>query len=194
MDVSIMDCKSMSEELLHRIKSFVSSVYSDAGYSETPWKNQNYDPWSTWFWVEVRGELLAAMRIVEKTPDNIIPLEKAVIYGIKNPFLHYAVLEENVADWNAVAFKSSREGVLAAKKTFRTVAKFCADKGYYIVYGMYNPELSGIENLYLREGAEISDRYPAYCYFPGFNLKGELSKFNVIELRKDSLQKIASKL
>lgn len=194
LKVNIMTCDNMNECDLQRIKEFVEKKYSEARYSNSRWKNQNYDPWSTWFWVEKKGKILSAMRIVEKVPENCIPLEIAVIYGTKSQTLRYAVLEENVADWNAVAFELSRTGWYAAKKTFRTVAKYCADKGYDIVYGLYNPILRGIEKLYLSEGAVFSERYPGPVYFPGFYLNGELSKFHVIELEKETLQNIASKL
>lgn len=192
--VQVMECRYMNNNTLKKIKDFVLNKFLEANYSISPWKDRNYDPWSTWFWVEENDKILSAMRIVEKVPENCIPLEIAVIYGTKNPVLRYAVLEKNVADWNAVAFERTRTGWYAAKKTFRTVAKHCVEKGYEVVYGMYNPKLKGIEKLYLSEGAVFSKRYSNMVYFPGFNLNGDLSTFRVIELKNVSLQNIASKL
>lgn len=52
---------------LKKVKSFVSKIYEDAGYSNSPWKNiDHYDLWSTWFYVEENGLILSAMRITEK--------------------------------------------------------------------------------------------------------------------------------
>ncbi|WP_425529216.1 LBL_2463 family protein [Leptospira stimsonii] len=185
---------------LKRVKSFVTKIYREAGYSDSEWKNINYDPWSTWFYVDDFGEILAAMRIIEKKPNNFIPLEVACIYDEKTykkkgiPKRRYAVIEKNVADWNAVAFQLSQLGWRTVKILFRTVAKYCAEKGYRKVYGMYNPTLKGIEKLYLKEGSVLSKKYPGPVFFPGFNLLNEQSTFQVIELGKETLQKIASKL
>lgn len=64
---------------LRKVKSFVSKIYEDAGYSNSPWKNtDHYDLWSTWFYVEENGLILSAMRITEKKPFNFIPLEVAL--------------------------------------------------------------------------------------------------------------------
>ncbi|TGK39191.1 hypothetical protein EHQ12_00600 [Leptospira gomenensis] len=183
-----------SPHLLQKIKDFVSKIYTDAGYTDSPWKNVNYDPWSTWFYVEGEEGILAAMRITEKFPWNFIPLEAALIQGSEFPPKRYAVIEENVADWNSVAFTRSANGGKAAKVTFIETAKHCVLKGYDMVYGMYNPKLTGIERIYFREGALESVRYPGPMYFPGFYLNGELSWLQVVEIGKECLQKIASKL
>ncbi|PJZ51645.1 hypothetical protein CH380_19430 [Leptospira adleri] len=185
---------SGDSEDIPRIKAFVNRIFSEAGYSSSRWKNIDYDDWSTWFFAEEEGRILSAMRVVEKQPENFLPLEVAVLDKTLEKPIRYAVLSENVADWNAVAFELSRTGWMAAKKTFRTVAKHCYEKGYDVVYGMYNPNLKGIEKLYLSEGAVHSERYPDLLYFPGFYLNGKLSKFHVIELEKECLQKIASKM
>ncbi|XDD52050.1 hypothetical protein AB3N59_15060 [Leptospira sp. WS92.C1] len=183
-----------SPEDLQKIKDFVSEVYLNAGYSNSPWKNIDYDPWSIWFYVEGEGGILCAMRIVEKYPWNFIPLEVALIHGKKNgPSKRYAVIEENVADWNGVAFVQTREAWVEAKKTFRAVAQFCLERNYDMVYGMYPLELVGIAHVYLNAGAVISKKYVGPMYFPEFNLKGEECLLNVIEIGKGALQEIASK-
>lgn len=192
--VQIMHCNDLQNGLLDKIKSFVSRIYSEAGYSTSEWKNHNFDPWSTWFWVEGQnGRIIAAMRLTEKRPNNFIPTEIGIIFGI-NPKLRYAIAESNVADWGAVAFELNRSGLMAAKETFRTVARICLIRGYERVYGFYNPALKGIEKLYLSSGVELSQRYSAPIYFPEFCLDGKESLFNVIECDKYCLHKIASKL
>ncbi|MDV6237332.1 hypothetical protein CH379_016995 [Leptospira ellisii] len=183
-----------SPDLLQKIKDFISKIYSDAGYTDSPWKNVNYDLWSTWFYVEEEEGILAAMRITEKFPWNFIPLEVALIQGNDFPPKRYGVIEENVADWNSVAFIKSAKGGKAAKLTFIETARYCVTKGYDMVYGMYNPKLTGIERIYFREGALESERYTGPMYFPGFYLNGEMSWFRVVEIGKECLQKIASKL
>ncbi|MGQ2802133.1 LBL_2463 family protein [Leptospira santarosai] len=179
---------------LKKVKSFVSKIYEDAGYSNSPWKNiDHYDLWSTWFYVEENGLILSAMRITEKKPFNFIPLEVALFKNEQFPPKRYAVIEENVADWNGVAFVQNVKGAKAAKANFLAVADHCVKKGYNIVYGMYNPKLLGIERIYLREGAVLSARYPGPMYFPALYWNGEIPWFEVIETEKETLQKIASK-
>ncbi|EMJ92766.1 LBL_2463 family protein [Leptospira alstonii] len=179
-------------EELERVKSFVSKVYQNAGYSHSPWKSINYDPWSTWFYAEGQDGLLAAMRIVEKFPWNFIPLEVAIVHR-SEPKMRYAVIEENVADWSAVAFQQTREAWKEAKRISGEVAKHCIEKGYEIIYGMYPLELVGIKNVYLNEGAVASEKYVGPMYFPDFYLRGKTCLLNVIELEKPALQKLASK-
>ncbi|MBW0433772.1 hypothetical protein HGB47_09100 [Leptospira yasudae] len=194
MQVNMMKCTDMDSVLLGRLKAFVSRNYEKAGYTNSRWKSRDYDPWSIWFWVEYENQIVATMRIVEKVPENCIPLEVAVIDDNRVPAARYAVLEENVADWNSVAFEPTKLGVYAVKKTFRTVAKYCFETGFETVYGLYNPKLPSVKRLYLEEGAVISQHYSLQVYFPDFCLNGELAKFTVIELKQDVLKMIASKL
>ncbi|TGM99698.1 LBL_2463 family protein [Leptospira yasudae] len=180
---------------LKRIKDFVNIKFQEGGYSDSPWRKFDYDKWSTWFCYERNQEILAAMRVIEKKPWNLIPLEFAVIRDENeiSPQKRYAVIEENVADWNAVAFSSTLEGWEAAKITFRAVAKHCVEMGYDIVYGMYPSDLKSIKMFYRKSGAVDSFRYFEQVYFPGFYLNGKQCFLNVIELEKETLQKIASK-
>ncbi|WP_078124976.1 LBL_2463 family protein [Leptospira alexanderi] len=184
---------SEAPEELRKVKAFVSKIYQDAGYSNSPWRNINYDPWSTWFYTEGRNGLTAAMRIVEKLPWNFIPLEVALLHDKSRPKKRYAVIEENVADWNAVAFQNSKEGLRDGKRISAEVAKHCIEKGYNVVYGMYPLVLTGIWNIYRNVGAVISQKYLGPVFFPDFYLKGEICLLNVIELQKPTLQKFASK-
>lgn len=111
----------------------------------------------------------------------------------KYPYRRYAVIEENVADWNSVAFVSTHEGWRAARETFRAVAKFCIEQDYSVVYGMYPLLLKSIGLFYKKSGAVDSHRYFDRVFYPGFYLKGQPCILNAIELEKETLQKIASK-
>lgn len=85
---------------LIRVKNFIQSIFSKNGYNKSPYASVDLDPWSTWFYVtDSEKKILSAMRIVEKKPNNFLPIEMGVIYG-SNPQKRYVVLEENVADWN----------------------------------------------------------------------------------------------
>ncbi|MDI7219582.1 LBL_2463 family protein [Leptospira santarosai] len=188
---TIVGLESLEE--LKRVKDFVSKIYTESGYSHSSWKNINYDPWSTWFYIEDNNEILAAMRIIEKKLDNVIPLEVAVVWG-QPPLKQYKVQEDNVADWNSVSFLPTSKSGRACTILFKSVAKHCLDKNYSMVYGMYNPESKGIERIYFRAGVAHSQKYPDLMYFPGFYMNGEFCHFRVIEIKKESLQKISSYL
>ncbi|EQA43517.1 hypothetical protein LEP1GSC050_1361 [Leptospira broomii serovar Hurstbridge str. 5399] len=178
---------------LAETKEFIDRIFRTAGYTKSPYKNINLDSWSTWFYIRHKGKIISAMRVVEKVPGNFIPLEQVVIVG-SSPHKRYAIIEDNVADWNSVAFETTVTGIKAAYINFKIVAKFCILKGYETVYGMYNPQLKGIESLYINHGAEISKKYLGPVFFPGFYLNGKLAHFNVIELKKKALQEVASQL
>ncbi|EMJ94479.1 hypothetical protein LEP1GSC193_0318 [Leptospira alstonii serovar Pingchang str. 80-412] len=170
-----------SPDELKRIKDFVSKIYSESGYSHSSWKNINYDPWSTWFYVEDSREILAAMRIIEKKPENVIPLEVAVVWGQPSPLKQYKVIEENVADWNSVAFLPTSKSGRACASLFKIVAKHCLEKNYAMVYGMYNPDSKGIERIYFKAGVVHSEKYPDLMYFPGFYLNEEFCQFKSLK-------------
>lgn len=191
MKVNVMKNADIDLETLNRLREFISKIFEKGGYSDSPWRNHNYDPWATWFWVEHGKRILATMRIIEKAPENWIPLEIAVIDDGGNPAMRYAVVENNVADWNSIAFEPTKFGVYAAKSTFRTVAKYCFEKGFEVVYGLYNTKQFGIKRLYFGAGAMRSNRYSSEVYFPDFRFKGELAKFHVIELKPETLKRIA---
>ncbi|EQA60609.1 LBL_2463 family protein [Leptospira alexanderi] len=175
---------------LIRVKNFIQSIFSKNGYNKSPYAAVDLDPWSTWFYVtDSEKKILSAMRIVEKKPNNFLPIEMGVIYG-SNPQKRYVVLEENVADWNNVAFLRTLMGVKAATINFKMVVEHCLQKNYSKVYGMYHQKLASIERIYLSAGAELSKRFSKPVFFPYDYIDQELVLLNIIEIDKTSLQKI----
>ncbi|WP_061218409.1 LBL_2463 family protein [Leptospira weilii] len=175
---------------LMRVKNFIQSIFSKSGYNKSPYASVDLDPWSTWFYVtDPENKILSAMRIVEKKPNNFLPIEMGVIYG-SNPQKRYVVLEENVADWNNVAFLRTLMGGKAATINFKMVVKHCLQKNYSKVYGMYHQKLASIERIYLSAGAELSKRFSKPVFFPEDYIDQELVLLNIIEIDKTSLQKI----
>ncbi|MBM9500563.1 hypothetical protein JWG44_09920 [Leptospira sp. 201903071] len=178
---------------LARVKNFIRFVFTTAGYNKSEYASVNLDPWSTWFYVmDEEGAILSAMRVVEKKPNNFIPLELGVILG-SNPPQRYAVIEKKVADWNNVAFINSPKGGRAALQNFQMVAKHCIEQGYEKVYGMYPQRSKAIERIYFSAGAQKSTQFRIPIYFPGDYSNGELVLLNPIEINKTSLQKIAAR-
>ncbi|EMY79212.1 hypothetical protein LEP1GSC060_3598 [Leptospira weilii serovar Ranarum str. ICFT] len=151
------------------------------------------DPWSTWFYVREGTEILAAMRIVEKKPMNLIPLELGIIKE-SDPIQRYAVVGENIADWNSVSFEHSKKGARAAVSTFHAAANFCLKKKFDIVYGFYHKKVNSIVKLYSTIGAMPSEKYQKEVYFPECYYQGELVYLTPIEINKEALQKIRTKL
>ncbi|RHX83193.1 LBL_2463 family protein [Leptospira stimsonii] len=180
---------SQDLELLNPVRAFSQSVYREAGYSE--YKTVNLDRWSTWFFATYEGEIQAATRIVEKTTENKIPLEIAQIHPSGN---HYSVSNLNVADWNSVSFRQTILGAQAFTHITRLVARFCLDKNFDLVYGMINPTWKGLERVYYDNGAIPSEEYPSLVCYPGCFLKGQFALFRLIEIRKNALRNMASKL
>ncbi|WP_225913620.1 LBL_2463 family protein [Leptospira yasudae] len=179
---------------LIKVKEFIRSVFMAYGYNKSAYTTVDLDPWSTWFYVsDVTGKILSAMRVVEKKPNNYIPIEMAVIEG-SAPLMRYAVVEENVADWNNVAFINSYSGWRAARKNFIMVARHCIRKNYKKVYGFYDPTMRAIVRIYTTAGVELSKNFDKLVFFPGSSLNNEPVKLNIIEIPKASLQKIASKI
>ncbi|EMS81827.1 hypothetical protein LEP1GSC073_0011, partial [Leptospira noguchii str. Cascata] len=80
---------------LENIKKFSNSIFEKAGYSK-PLDSMDLDLWSIWFYVREGSEILAAMRIVEKKPNNLIPLELGIIKD-SDPIQRYAVVGNNIA-------------------------------------------------------------------------------------------------
>lgn len=173
---------------LQMLKDFVYSINVSAG-NEYPRKDDGLDPYSTWIYVLYENELLSCMRIVIKNPNNKIPLESA--YLVENPKKQYRVDESNVADWNSVAFITSLKGAKAAKLNFACVAEYCLNQKFNLVYGMFNDQRKGIGRIYLEAGAEISKKFPDKIQFKDFKTLGEPATFTIIEIKKNSLQKLS---
>ncbi|EPE86514.1 hypothetical protein LEP1GSC021_0079 [Leptospira noguchii str. 1993005606] len=178
---------------LNNIKKFTSDVYNNFGYTKSLYTAVDMDAWSTWFYVREGSEILAAMRIVEKKPNILIPLELGIIKD-SDPIQRYAVVGNNIADWNSVSFEHSIKGFKAAVDVFHVVAQFCLDKNFDMVYGFYHKKVNSIVKLYTSIGAVPSTKYVKEVYFPESYHAGELVYLTPIEINKDALQKIKTKL
>ncbi|AVQ11590.1 Uncharacterized protein XB16_1258 [Leptospira santarosai] len=177
---------------LQNIKKFSSTIFENVGYSK-PLDSMDLDPWSTWFYVLEGSEILAAMRIVEKKPNNLIPLELGIIKD-SVPIQRYAVVGNNIADWNSVSFEHSKKGCWAALATFQAAAQYCIDKNFDMVYGFYHKNVSSIVKLYTSIGAIPSKKYEKEVYFPECYYNGEPVYLTPIEIPKVALQKIRTRL
>ncbi|AGS80500.1 hypothetical protein LEP1GSC193_0783 [Leptospira phage vB_LalZ_80412-LE1] len=133
------------------------------------------------------------MRIVEKKPMNLIPLELGIIKE-SDPIQRYAVIGENIADWNSVSFLLSKKGARAALSTFHAAANFCLEKNFDMIYGFYHKKVNPIVKLYTSIGAIPSEKYPKEVYFPECYYREELVYLTPIEINKVALQKIRTKL
>lgn len=178
---------------LQNVKKFASNVFLQSGYTKSLYTTVDMDPWSTWFYVREGSEILAAMRIVEKKPMNLIPLELGIIKE-SDPIQRYAVIGENIADWNSVSFLLSKKGARAALSTFHAAANFCLEKNFDMIYGFYHKKVNPIVKLYTSIGAIPSEKYPKEVYFPECYYREELVYLTPIEINKVALQKIRTKL
>ncbi|TGJ99878.1 hypothetical protein EHO57_14055 [Leptospira langatensis] len=183
-----------SPEEVAEIKAFIQAIFSRKGYTKSSSTNVDLDRWSTWFCVRGEaGEILAAMRVVEKRPYNFLPIEQAIICD-ETPLRRYAVENYNTADWNNVAFSNTREGLKAAKQCFALAARFCIEKNYDMVYGFYDLKNPAIVKLYSKVGILPSEIFPKLVYFPGSTLNGTNVELTIIEITKQTLQNIVSKI
>ncbi|WP_016760606.1 LBL_2463 family protein, partial [Leptospira weilii] len=142
--------------------------------------------------VTFENEILSCMRIIVKTPENQIPLEKGFI--LNSSYRQYKVTAHNAADWNSVAFPLNLKGAKAVKFNFACVAKYCLEQNFNLIYGMFNDERKGIGRIYLEAGANISKEFPEKIFFKDFLTYGELATFTIIEIEKNSLQKLSGYL
>ncbi|OAM85881.1 LBL_2463 family protein [Leptospira interrogans] len=177
------------KEILELIKKFSINIYKDAGYSE--YETVNLDDWSKWFYVTYDGEIQAACRLVEKTKDNLIPLEIVERFPSRS---HYNIINENVADWNSVSFNQTILGAQAFKIAATELAQYCLNQKFSVVYGLINPTWKGLQRVYFDNGATFSKEYSDMVYYPGCLLNGKLAFFKIIEIKENSLQNIASKM
>jgi len=181
-----------SSEELDRVKDFVQKVFRDGGYRKTS-QAQNLDKWSNWIYLTCFGEIVSAQRVVEKTKENLLTVEQALIRDDQNNS-HYRIAEKNVADWNSVAFEKSKRGLRAAFTNAGLIARHCLEKNYDLVFGFSNSQKKGIERLYLAHGAKFSEKFSKPVYFPSDSLEGKTFDLKIIEISKTALREIASKL
>ncbi|WP_061248522.1 LBL_2463 family protein [Leptospira alstonii] len=170
------------------LKDFVFSINQSAGNSYSR-KDDGLDPDSTWFFVTFENEISSCMRIVVKKPENQIPFENGFI--LNSPDRQYKVTATNVADWNSVAFLPSLKGAKAAKFNFACVAQYCLEQNFDLIYGVFNDERKGIGRIYLEAGAKISQEFPEKIFYKDFRTYGARATFTIIEIEKNSLQKLS---
>ncbi|QCO35674.1 LBL_2463 family protein [Leptospira interrogans] len=182
-----------NQEELNHVKKFASDIFNNFGYTKSLYTAVEMDAWSTWFYVREGSEILAAMRIVEKKPNNLIPLELGIIKDTE-PYQRYAVIGDNIADWNSVSFVLSIKGSWAALATFQAAAQYCIDKNFDMVYGFYHKNVSSIVKLYTSIGAIPSKKYEKEVYFPECYYNNEPVYLTPIEIPKVALQKIRTRL
>lgn len=182
-----------NQEELNHVKKFASKIFNNFGYTKSLYTAVDMDAWSTWFYVREGSEILAAMRIVEKKPNNLIPLELGIIKDTE-PYQRYAVIGDNIADWNSVSFVLSIKGSWAALATFQAAAQYCIDKNFDMVYGFYHKNVSSIVKLYTSIGAVTSKKYTKEVYFPECYYNNEPVYLTPIEIPKVALQKIRTRL
>ncbi|TGK19344.1 hypothetical protein EHO61_07685 [Leptospira fluminis] len=179
---------------LNRLKEFNDQIHKSGGYDSNPLLCIDFDPWSTWIYVtDEKDKILSVQRIVEKTKENLLPVELAVILEEGQP-KRYAVLEEGVADWNCVSFERSATGWKAAVKNFSAIAKLCLYRNYSKVYGFYNKEVPAIERIYKSNGAVESRVLSGDVYLPNYHINGNTVSARIIELDKTALQSVAMRL
>lgn len=181
-----------SSEELDRVKDFVQKIFREGGYHKTS-QSQNLDKWSNWIYLTYFGEIVSAQRVVEKTNENLLTVEQALIRDDQNDS-HYRISEKNVADWNSVAFEKSKRGLRAAFVNAGLIARYCLKKNYDLVFGFSNAQKRGIERLYLAHGAKFSEKFSKPVYFPADSLEGNTFDLKIIEISKTALREIASKL
>ncbi|WP_039940172.1 LBL_2463 family protein [Leptospira noguchii] len=182
-----------NQDELNHIKKFASDIFNNFGYTKSLYTAVDMDAWSTWFYVREGSEILAAMRIVEKKPNNLIPLELGIIKD-SDPIQRYAVVGNNIADWNSVSFEHSKKGCWAALATFQAAAQYCIDQNFDMVYGFYHKKINSIVKLYTSIGAIPSNKYVKEVYFPESYHNGELVYLTPIEIPKEALQKIRTRI
>lgn len=178
---------SQNKEILELVKGFCKKIYKEAGYSD--YETEDLDNWSKWFYVTYDGEIQATSRIVEKTKENLIPLEIVNRYPSEE---HYLIQNHKVADWNSVCFKETIIGFRAFKIAAKSLAEYCLLHKFNMVYGMINPTWKGLHRVYFDYGALYSIIYSDFVYYPGCFLNNELALFKVIEIKEKALQKIAT--
>ncbi|QDK25211.1 LBL_2463 family protein [Leptospira weilii] len=182
-----------NQEELYHVKKFAGDVFNNFGYTKSLYTAVDMDLWSTWFYVREGSEILAAMRIVEKKPNNLIPLELGIVKG-SDPIQRYAVIGDNIADWNSVSFLLSKKAMFAAVNVFHAAAQYCIDKNFDMVYGFYHKKVNSIVKLYTSIGAIPSKKYEKEVYFPECYYNDELVYLTPIEISKGALQKIKTRL
>ncbi|EMI67505.1 hypothetical protein MAL08_19610 (plasmid) [Leptospira noguchii] len=180
---------SHEKEILEPIKKFSKNIYKDAGYSD--YETVDLDYWSKWFYVTYEGEIQAACRLVEKTNDNLIPLEIVERFPSGS---HYNIKNINVADWNSVSFNQTIIGAQAFKIAAIELAQYCLIQKFNVVYGLINPTWKGLQRVYFDNGATLSEEYSDLVYYPGCLLNGKQALFKIIEIKENSLQNITSKM
>ncbi len=149
--------------LIGRLKEYIMDGFVRQGYEGfSPEIDAYYDPFSTYFCVTgAHDELLAALRITEKTEKNALPLEHGLLRDKSSYRLDEA---EPVADANSFVVT----GPQALPLLFALIARFADRQGIAKGLCLADDDSARFRKIYLSGGFRPSEKYGEPVYFPTF--------------------------
>ncbi|MGB9612569.1 MAG: LBL_2463 family protein [Candidatus Margulisiibacteriota bacterium] len=180
---------------IEQIRSSIKSKFFAKGYHGFSDEYDRYfDPFSIYFYVSNKSkEIHAVQRVIHKTPQNLLPLEKALIKGSeKNK--RYTIDEQDTVEISSFLFKSARSIDLLVF----SIAHYGKLNRIKKAYALLDIDSKSLEKIYGRFGWEESMKYNTPVYFPDYgkisNGRFEPTLWKVLELPEEKISKIAENI
>jgi len=168
---------------IERIRAFVKHHYVNTGHCGFSDDFDRYfDPFSVYFYVyDVDENIHAVQRIIHKTPNNMLPMEMASIYG-SAPNEKYKVDAENVVELTSFVFS----GAEAIEMLVACMAYYGKVNNVKKAYALLDKEERKMKKLYKIIGWKESARYNCPVFFGDYG-KESAGKFRPIICRESHI-------
>ncbi len=191
-----MTCKMLpgegSPDIVEWLRSFVKAKYAESGYAGFSEEyDRQFDKFSFYFYVvDDSNDLHAVQRVIHKTPENLLPMEKAVICGSREE--KFVIYDHDVVEITSFVFKRGR----AIELLVAAVAEYGRINGIKKAYALVNRDSRTLRKIYLKLGWEASRAYSSAISFPDY---GKMARsdlvpavWEIMELPEDKIRLIAS--
>jgi hypothetical protein len=150
--------------IIEWLRAFVKSKYVESGYAGFSEEyDRQFDEFSVYLYVvDADNKLQAVQRVIHKTPDNLLPLEKALVCGSQND--RCVVDEQDVVEITSFVFRQVR----AIDLLTAAAAHYGLVNNVKKAYALLNRDSKTLRRLYEKIGWEKSRAHSALVFFSGY--------------------------
>lgn len=176
------------------LREHIKKIYTENGYiGFNDYVDEYHDPYSYFFYVKDKNNtILSTMRLVEKTENNLLPIEMGIISEEQNR--RYAINEfKNTIDVNSFTVTNVR----STNILFAGAGLFSIQKNFKTAYFLHDEDSPSIKRLYEKAGGKYTKELNSTIFFPGYTkVKNGIpkpAKWKIMKLNKEGIENLSKK-
>jgi hypothetical protein len=181
-------------EKTKELRNYLKNTYTGNGYNGfNDYVDEYHDPFSHFIYVaDKNGTILSTLRIVEKTKNNLIPIEMGIVHDEQNR--RYVISEyESTIDVNSFTVSNVR----STNQLFSTAGLYSVKKGFKTAYFLHDIDSPSIMRLYEKAGGKYTKELQSSIFFPGYTkiIDGceKPALWKIMTLNKDGIEHLKDK-